>query len=294
MSLKEKFKLGIYNVGIIKKDVKSLLEGEEYEVIWLNHKYKDRFFADPFLLCEDKEYYYILVEEFCFYENIGKISLLHVSKEYFELCKKEILIQEDYHMSFPYCDGEWIYPEAYRSGAYYKYNVNNISNKQRICDEGLIDSIPIKVNNREWLLTMKSTNPLKDLYLYKKNQNGLYEAVCCTPIKKDINFARPAGQPFVRDGILYRPVQDSEEMYGRKTHLMKVQNIEENVIDEEKILSIDSDDFPPYNQGLHTFNAYDGYAIVDGYYERYSYVGKILYVKLPNIVKSWNKLWGKE
>ena len=294
MSFRDKFKLGIYNVGIIKKDVNNLLSGETYEIIWLKHGYKDRFFADPFLLCEDELNYHILVEEFCFYENIGKISLLHVDKEKFTLRKKEILIQEKYHMSFPYCDGEWIYPEAYRSGAYYKYEVSNIANKQKVCDEGVIDPIPVKVNNQEWLLTMKSKNPLKDLYLYKKNQDGIYELVSYALIKADINFARPAGQPFVRDGILYRPVQDSEEIYGRRTHLMEVQNIDETFIEEEKVLSIDSDSFPPYNRGLHTFNAYNGFIIVDGYYEKYSYIGKSMYVKFPRLVKKWKKMIGKD
>lgn len=294
MSFKDKFKLGVYNVGIIRKDVNNLLNGEAYEIVWLKHNYKDRFFADPFLLGEDEQCYYILVEEFCFYENIGKISLLHVDKEKFSLCKKEILIQEEYHMSFPYCDGEWIYPEAYRSGAYYKYEVKNIANKRKVCEEGLIDPIPIKGDNQEWLLTMKSKNPLKDLYLYRKNKNETYELVSCKPIKEDINYARPAGQPFVRDRILYRPVQDSEEIYGRKTHLMQVQNIYETSIEEKKVLSIDSDSFPPYNRGLHTFNVYDGFIIVDGYCEKYSYIGKSMYVKFPRLVKKWKTVIGKD
>lgn len=293
MSIKEKFKLGIYNVGIIKKDVCNLLNGEEYEIIWLKHNYKDRFFADPFLLHEDDMLYYILVEEFCFYENIGKISLLHVGKKDFSLLKKEILIQEDYHMSFPYCDGEWIYPEAYRSGAYYKYEIKNIANKQRISDTGLIDPIPITIDKQEWLLTMTANNPLENLYLFKKNSDDMYEMYSTEPIKKDIKSSRPAGQSFVRNGVLYRPVQDSEEMYGRRTHIMQIHSINEYCINEEKVMTIDSDKFGPYNQGLHTFNVYNDFIIVDGYYETYSYIGKSLYVKLPQFVKTCKQIFGR-
>lgn len=291
--MKEKFKLGIYNIGIIRKDVEKILAGEDYKITWMKHNYKDRFFADPFLLSEDDEYYHILAEEFCFFENIGKISLLHVRKDTFRLEDKEILIQEPYHLSFPYCDGEWIYPEAYRSNAYYKYQVQNVKNKQKICETGLIDPIPIAIGKQEWLLTMTADKPLENLYLFTKNEEGMYEKCYDEAIKRDITSSRPAGHPFERNGIVYRPVQDSEGMYGRRTHLMRIDNISRNEIKEERVVSIDSDKFPPYNQGLHTFNAYQNYVIVDGYCDKYCYIRKSLYIKLPNLVKKIKLISGK-
>ena len=63
MRLKDKFLIQTYNVGILKKAVDVVLaEGiKEKDIVWLKHPYKDRFFADPFVIDEDESNLYILV-----------------------------------------------------------------------------------------------------------------------------------------------------------------------------------------------------------------------------------------
>lgn len=77
MNLYKKFLIQTYNVGIIRKNIGDVLkEGiEKNDITWLKHNFKDRFFADPFLIKEDAFFYYVLVEEFIFWEEKGKITL---------------------------------------------------------------------------------------------------------------------------------------------------------------------------------------------------------------------------
>ncbi len=291
--MREKFKIGIYNVGIIREDVNAIFGGKTYTIQWMKHSYSDRFFADPFLYRTDSQYYYILAEEFCFYENIGKISLLTVSKSDFRLEKKKVLIQEKYHLSFPYYEDGWIYPEAYRSGGYYRYKIDGdkIMTKEKVSESALIDPIPYADKRGNWLFAMKEKNPLSDLYLLQKNgQTTMYEEIQDKPVKQNIKYSRPAGQFFERDGVIYRPVQDSEGGYGKKVHIMRIKQVDEKGLVEEYVTTVSSTDAPPYVDGFHTFNVYNSFVIVDGYLEKYSYIRKPLFVKMPFLIKAYNKI----
>ena len=72
-----RFRIKTYNVGIIRKDIKLILEVgiKKGDIIWMKHNYKDRFFADPFLIKEDDNFFYIVCEELLFFEKNGKITL---------------------------------------------------------------------------------------------------------------------------------------------------------------------------------------------------------------------------
>ena len=54
---------------------------------------------------------------------------------------------------------------------------------------------------------------------------------------------------------------------------------------ETEVAVFDSDKFPPYNKGFHTFNVEDGFIVVDGYQEKYSFFIKPLCVKMPSLMK---------
>lgn len=60
MNLYKKFLIQTYNIGIIKKSVNKILNDGvgKGDIIWLKHNYKDRFFADPFMIKENNEHYF--------------------------------------------------------------------------------------------------------------------------------------------------------------------------------------------------------------------------------------------
>ena len=105
MRILNRFKECTYNVGFIEKGIEDILVRGigENDIMWMKHNYRDRFFADPFLIKEDKAFLYVLCEEYIFTERVGTIVLLTVSKKEYKLINRKVFIKENYHLSFPYC-----------------------------------------------------------------------------------------------------------------------------------------------------------------------------------------------
>lgn len=269
--LKNKFSIETYNVGVVLKPLADVLNSGicKGDIHWVRHNYKDRFFADPFLYNEDEAYYYILCEEFIFWEEKGKITLLTVEKNSFNLVSRRVIIEEPYHLSFPFCEfkGDSITPEASASGKIVKYFVNeklNITGKTVIADEGLIDGSYITdETGTTWLFASKTKNPLKDVYSYRE-VNGKFVPSPVDVICSDERVSRSAGRFFRFEGNLYRPVQDCEGRYGRQTIIMHVQSFGETGYEASEVVPLNSFENPPYKESMHTFNVYENCIIVDG------------------------------
>lgn len=288
MKLKDKFKILTYNIGIIRKDIASVLNDNENEIVWLKHKYKDRFFADPFLIKQDDEFYYLLVEEYPFKTEKGAISLLKVDKKEFRLIQKQVVIEEPYHLSFPFCEenGDTIIPESVAANETYVYsfdlNTMRVTDKKKLIDTGLIDGVYYK----DYLFASKITNPKLDLYSFI-SVNGVYQE--CNngkPVISSILYSRSAGRIFECNGVVYRPTQDCEERYGKKIQITKVDDLSKGCLVYSPFKTIDSSKYPPFNETMHTFNVYNGFVIVDGSKDFVRFPMKIFY-------KLNKKLFGK-
>lgn len=281
-----KFLLGVWNVGIIEDSIEHTLANPMPKIRWMKHKYKDRFFADPFLYKVDADNYYVLAEEFPFYESIGYISLLTIDKKTMRLKKKQPMISEQWHLSYPFVYNGRIIPEAYRSGKVYAYAENAATlSREAILDRGLIDQTFLQYNGYEWIFATDKDNALAGLKIFYRGKEGQWIAHPCNPIKNDIKTARPGGHFFILNGMLYRPVQDSEERYGRKIRIMRVDCLTTTAFEETEVACISSEINPPYSMGFHTFNVEDGFIVVDGYKEYNSYIVKPLCAKLPWLMR---------
>lgn len=286
-----KFKILTYNVGIIRKDAAAIIESgiDNGDITWLEHPYKDRFFADPFLIKETENKYYILVEEYLFYEEKGKISVLIIDKERFSLLEKKNVIEEPYHLSFPFCNlnGNTIIPESVASGKTYEYIIDpetfRVLEKREILNEGLIDGVYYSDGISRWLLASHKENPKEDLYLYKEHEGCFIPVNNGECIFSSIRFTRGAGLFFERGGVLYRPVQDSEKRYGYQTNIMRVDHIGDDGIVAEKVKTVNSFNNGPFNETMHTFNSYDGFVIVDGSKDVIRFPMKAVYKAIKRI-----------
>lgn len=295
MRLKDKFLIQTYNVGILKKSVDIVLEEgiKSKDIVWLTHPYKDRFFADPFVIDEDENYLYILAEEYCFWEEKGKIVLLTVNKDNFSLVARKLIIEEKTHLSFPFCElgGDFIIPESVISGKTKRYIYDRekkaIAKSEKILDEGLIDATFYKdKTGTEWILTSKIKNPKEDLYIYKKMGSNYICQNNGKPVLSDIRLARSAGRMFEHNGRVFRPVQDSTGRYGRQTIIVELQEFEDDSYCAKEVVTINSFDNPPYDETLHTFNVYENYIIVDGSKDILRFPTKILYKKCRFLFKN--------
>lgn len=104
----------------------------------------------------------------------------------------------------------------------------------------------------------------------------------------DIKSARPGGQFFERKGKLYRPAQNCEHFYGESIKLMMVDRLDEETFVEHECIEIK--DPKCIENGIHTFNAYNGFIVVDGFKEKIV-LSKILYIKFKKI---YNMFFGEQ
>lgn len=287
MKIIDKFRIQTYNIGFVKKSIGKVLDEGllKNDVKWLKHKYKDRFFADPFMIKEDNDNYYILAEEFIFWEEKGKISLLKVDKKDFSLQMKKTVIEEETHLSFPYCtiNGKVVTPESVKSGKTkgYLLNTDEFYVESDICilNEGIVDGVFYNDGHSEWLLANNEMNPKEDLYLYKREGIRWAKKNDGKPILKGIRVARGAGLIFKYNGKIYRPVQDCEGRYGRQTIIYELCEIRDDYIKCVEKIVLNSFENAPYDETLHTFNVYDNVIMVDGSKDFMRFPVKILYKK---------------
>ena len=278
-----------YNIGFVTKPIEIILHNGPgaFDIVWLKHKYKDRFFADPFLLDEDDKYFYVVCEEYLFFEEKGKITLLTVDKKTYKLVNRKVIIEESTHLSFPYCKFKEyiIYPESSESGAYWKYVIDKdtlkIVSKTKIINEPLIDCVHFKDNESVWLYGSLPPSPNFNLFSFRmgtsSEKNCVFENNNC--------ISRGAGDFFASNGVIFKPVQNCVKRYGNFVEIMKMTKIGDRGFQMEKIVSVNSFENPPFWQTCHTFNVYKDIIIVDGSYDFFRFPMKFFYKKLPFLFK---------
>lgn len=101
------------------------MQSESVNIRWMKHKYRDRFFADPFLFKADPDYYYIFAEEYEFVKKKGIIVLLKINRSTMQLEDKHTVIDDDFHLSYPFPEDDCIITENYKSGALHKFTIDS-------------------------------------------------------------------------------------------------------------------------------------------------------------------------
>lgn len=277
MSIKDFFTATKYNVGFVENNLQEILSGESIRVNWMNHSYKDRWFADPFILDITDNDFIVLVEEW--YDPIrrGRISKLKVDRYDFRLKEIKTILELETHLSFPFIqrtkEAIYIIPENSATGKLlrYKYNLFNddISFDSIICNDRLTDSVPLNFNGEELMFSTKLPDANgKDLGIYKKQSDGSY--IQYDTFHFEENLSRMAGDIFTYSGKLYRPAQVCIRSYGDAISIQEISH-DNNKFQFKEIRRIYSPS-KKYNLGFHTFNIYNGHIVVDGLGYRNFYI----------------------
>lgn len=90
-----------WNVGFIQNSTEDIINGSAVDVKWIIHKYKDSWFADPFVLDVTEKEITLLVEEFYKPINRGRISKLTVDRKTYILLRCDVILELPTHLSFP-------------------------------------------------------------------------------------------------------------------------------------------------------------------------------------------------
>lgn len=279
MSLLKKFTIGEWNLGISNTDFLTefakLKQGETLHltVKWMRHHRSRSFFADPFIYNISSQTAEILAEEFIYPLKKGIISLCTINRKTGKLIRREKILEETCHLSYPYFDDTThrFYPESFRNGNWANYNFDGVrvTDKRIAADFPIIDATPVEWHGKTYVFATTQPNALSQLLIFVSDSpDGSFKAHRQNPVKDNIATSRPGGKCFVHNGQLFRIVQDSTTRYGEALHIMRVADLTPDDFKEEFYCDIILDNPKPFNLGVHTLNFKDDVVIVDGYRER--------------------------
>lgn len=261
----------LWNIGFTRDSIESFFKKKYLgKIQWLKHKYKDRFFADPFVLSITDNTIEILAEEYLFSQEKGRIVQLSIDKKSFRLLKNIVIIEAPYHLSYPavyFLENKiYIFPESSVSGAlwYYYYDENKsvAIPVNVLIKEPLIDATICFFKGKYWLIGSKIIRAKVHTYLYvADNLFGNYSQV--SEILPNEGSGRSAGHIFYDGKNLYRPSQLCKNRYGEGIIINLIEDINYNGLIERPLFSILPKSFR-YNLGLHTINFFEGGCVLDG------------------------------
>lgn len=267
----KKLSLFHYNVGLFNFEAEPLLKGN-IMVRWLNHPYRDRFFADPFILDVTENEIRVLVEDLEYKTWKGNISLLVIDRKSTELKRKTMVLNLDTHLSFPFIYREnnevYVIPENSASGSLraWRYNADTERLESPVVLTGMpvVDPVIKKAGTHYFLYgSLQDRSENRDLYLWQAEELlSHYELVCDHPIKSDNRCSRRGGDFFIVDEQLYGVAQSCVNSYGEATQICRAEFGADGRLTEQLAATILPDTQYPY--GLHTFNVYKGVCVVDG------------------------------
>lgn len=258
-----------YNIGFVENDLQSIIDGDPIKVNWLKHPYKNRWFADPFILDVSENEIIVLVEEWYDPINRGRISKLVIDRHSYELKDLKVMIDEGFHMSFPAItrkpDGIYIQPESSveRNLVEYRYNIesDNFEKLSVISDLPLTDSVRTILFGNDLLFSTKLPDANgKELGIYSWDEaSQQYQIRDYYHFEE--NISRMAGNFFKYKDKIYRPAQVCIKWYGDAVSLQEVSydNKNWNFKEIRRIYSPHRD----FDLGFHTFNVYNGVIVVD-------------------------------
>jgi hypothetical protein len=281
-----------WNIGFCEQTPEDFVARKALNKIhWMKHSYKDRWFADPFILKVTEEEIVVFVEECPIDHPKGVLCELVLDRKSKWLKQRYLLLESQTHLSYPQIIRQnnkvYVCPENGASGKLniYEYDAINHRLIAPVCilEENLGDATLVKKGDEYYLLATKYPALFEDVLLFHSaSLMGQYTMVVDSPAQKDRSCARPGGAFFYSDGQLYRPAQDCVERYGSALSIMKIQSLNVPMV-EDKDFIITAESYK-YNLGIHTINFYNGICVVDGYGYYYPIIGRLYHHAISQFV----------
>lgn len=269
-----------WDLGIALKS-----EGHSYDAPeWNFHIVKapkNKWYADPFILDVTSDNIIVLVEEFTYSINRGRLAKLIIDKKTYKLKSEKIILDLSTHLSFPAIlrtgDSIYIYPENSASGksTLYRFNPKDDSLVvvNTLSDLPLTDAIITEIEGDYYLFATKiPTQNSNELTIYESNEKiGSYHPIQTMNLSD--STARSAGDIFVDGDRIIRPAQNCNGGYGVGLVFQEVTKDSEGHIAIKELLR----KLPYANYiGMHTYNQYKGYVIVDLHARRHPVLHQLL------------------
>lgn len=235
-----------------------------------NWKYLDisseKMQADPFIVFENGKYF-VFYEELYFEENKGYISVGELDLEKNRLVNQRIILEKDYHLSYPFIfkeDDKWfMIPESSQNKTVDLYEAERFPYEWKFKRSLLknvenVDSTLIKKDNIWYLFTNEkqlgiSPNDELSIYYSEDFLNKEFKKLFLNPVISDVSCARMGGKIFLKNSKIYRVSQDCSKRYGYRVNINEILEIDKNNYKEQKIEVLK---YPRSKKiiGMHTYN----------------------------------------
>lgn len=261
-----------WNIGVLYQPITMLLEEQgSLNIRWLPPPSPNNFRADPFGYTGSDGSLNVLYEKYDHQEGKGGIHRVRPRRDSVLKRSREMLTSPG-HLSYPYVvqynGSVYVVPESHDQGVVDLHRVKEDNEGlEKICrllDLPLIDPTLFQHEGHWWLFGSMAPLSNTTLYAYYSEQlEGPYTPHLLNPLKFDVRSARPAGTPFYKDGILYRPAQDSSETYGGRIAITRIIELTPVSFKEELVKYVGPFS-GMYDKGTHTIAAVGDVTLVDG------------------------------
>ncbi len=229
---------------------------------------RKRYYADPFLF-EENGVTYVFCEEYPYATQKGVISAFALGATGASGAAR-VVLERPYHLSYPVVfrhGGQiWMMPESSGNRTLELYRADPFPfhwtlDRVLLSDVEMSDATAFEWRDGWWLTAATNepgTSTWDCLSLFSgAGPLGPWTATGDGPVLVDASAARPAGNPFRRNGELWRPAQDCTRGYGAGLALCRVDELGPGVLRQSVMRRFASPG------GMHTFNASDRFVAID-------------------------------
>lgn len=262
-----------WGVGVIDAPIHRLLEGGPLPPVrWLRAPRGAAWIADPFA-AESGGRQWVLAEAWDAAAGRGHIVALGLDGAEGE--EPAEALREPFHMSYPCVveDGDALFcvPETADAGRVTVYRADAFPHRWEAaatieCGARPVDPTLFRHEGRWWLFcTDREHDSHTKLFAWHAGAlAGPWLPHAQNPLKTDVRSSRPAGTPFVHEGVLYRPAQDCSRTYGGAVVINRVLRLSPTEFAEEPAAVLSPDPDGPFPDGMHTVSAAGARTLVDG------------------------------
>jgi hypothetical protein len=265
-----------WNIGVLKVPAGELLSHAAYpvaDVDWFPLDGREAFLADPFGVVRDGRLH-ILCEYFDYRTATGHICTLDYSADGFTT-PRAAAMPGPRHLSYPFLlehSGEmYCVPETSNAGEIALYRAVDFPRRWSkvavlVDDFAGVDPTVFTHDGRWWMLCAKN-GPNEDAELWVWHASDLFGPWTPherNPVKTDVRGTRPAGPPFVHEGLLYRAAQDCSTSYGGRVAVQRITRLTPTDYAEELVTVLEASPDSPFPFGPHTVTPVGDVVLVDG------------------------------
>lgn len=259
-----------WSIGVGDGSSDSLVSAGLPPLDWVPEQGAHRYLADPFPDPTGVTST-ILVEDYDHVTHKGVISALDLEGDR----TARMVLDAGVHASYPYLieDDGVIYcvPETYEAEEIRLYRAVSWPDQWELTGillQGVkaLDPTVFEHEGRWWLFcTLAGPESNTKLYAYHSpSLTDEWTPHALNPIKTSVLSSRPAGTPFVVDGVLYRPAQDSSISYGGGITINRVDLLSPDRFLETEVTQLSPDPAGRYSEGIHTLAVRGERIVVDG------------------------------